>query len=915
MKEALRNIRGDQKLDNNIKVRVLDAKILNDLDFIELDVEENNTIFQNIIVIKGEIYPLPKKDDSLNIKQIYFDYDYRLIFRVFIKAEICKSFDNVIFSNDNNKEILSFSQNKIYQSLKTICNIQDNLYTNLFKLDSIDKNFSYLFCIQDLNYYKISNKLITSAFKSDDFFIITNYILNKNEISSNNLTIIKKLKEEEKIFQWFYRLNEKMKLFKVIDINEKNYICIDSNKNLYQVEKNKELEALNIKICQLLIVNYSINENSKCLLNKIKLNKNSIIKISEQDIYFSKLIPINHISVIYVHFLDYQKNNNLYDTLIIDGKEIKINNDEVYYIIPSLYKDFDFYPLNISLAKSDDINLKKDYKFILYQGLLNKINAFINFFSHKTYFIEYFSMSIDFPIIKINTKIYFEINKIQYELKYFDNFQSENRKRINCLNVPFQYIDNFDEKKLRKINSIQICNILEQNKNMIFGIFDINEMDSKEEQNDNSYFDNYYSEFGNIISLFDDKNIKFEKLREICLDIYSKSEINKSKDIILSTYCDELTLSQYKTRIGLLLCYYFNLYKDEMEEIIGCYYYIAAQMVRVNITLLQRLRIIIFYLDKKLSNSGSINEIIFLSKFNKNSPYVLASEFNKSEIKHINEFSRYFTVYLQLDSFIVTNYYIDELSFTFSLELLFVMKHYLLSFYEDFIFTTTENSDEYAYMSEQHNITVINERNIFSQEINYKKIRKLDNIEISKNYALPISFEFRHEKNSHQKRKNKNPRVFSPFVFYKDGKFERIKKKIKINGNEIIEKGESGRMVESYLTEDNKIFLLLKNIPIFGDLLDYTYYIEKDFSRLLKKMDEIKIINKKYFLDENGSYNQLFDKKENNIQLEKEKISELYDKTLKEEGKIRFGDVHYSIEEFNKYLKNWKMKNFFKNNK
>ena len=98
-----------------------------------------------------------------------------------------------------------------------------------------------------------------------------------------------------------------MKLFKVIDINEKNYICIDSNKNLYQVEKNKELEALNIKICQLLIVNYSINENSKCLLNKIKLNKNSIIKISEQDIYFSKLIPINHISVIYVHFLDYQK--------------------------------------------------------------------------------------------------------------------------------------------------------------------------------------------------------------------------------------------------------------------------------------------------------------------------------------------------------------------------------------------------------------------------------------------------------------------------------------------------------------------------------------------------------------------------------------------------------------------------------
>ena len=442
------------------------------------------------------------------------------------------------------------------------------------------------------------------------------------------------------------------------------------------------------------------------------------------------------------------------------------------------------------------------------------------------------------------------------------------------------------------------------------------------EQNDNSYFDNYYSEFGNIITLLDEKNIDFGKLREMCLKIYSESKIEKSNDIIISTYCNELTLSQYKTRLGLLICYYFNLYNEDFKRIIRQYKYIAMQMDddndNVNITLLQRLRIIIFYLDKKLNDSNSINDIIFLSQYNKDTPYVLASEFNKNEIKHLNEFSRYFSAYLQLDSFILKNYYIDKQSFSFSLELLFVMKHYLLSFYEGFIFTSTEKSDQYAYMSEQHDITVINEENLFTKCTNYDKLRRINDKKISKNYALPISFEFRHEKNSHQKRRNKNPRVFSPCVFYKDGKYEEIREKIIVNrkkGKEVIEKGESGRMVERYLCDDNKRFELLKNIPIFGELLDYTYFVEKDFSRLLKKMDEIKKKNNKLFINEDGSYNQLYDKKENNIQLKKEEISELYDKKLKEEGKIRFGDIHYSIEEFNKYLKNWEKRNSSKKNK
>ena len=72
---------------------------------------------------------------------------------------------------------------------------------------------------------------------------------------------------------------------------------------------------------------------------------------------------------------------------MINENEIRINNNEIYYKISSLYRNIYFYLINISLLKSEDIDLRKNFKFIIYQGLLNKINSFINFTSNKPYFI------------------------------------------------------------------------------------------------------------------------------------------------------------------------------------------------------------------------------------------------------------------------------------------------------------------------------------------------------------------------------------------------------------------------------------------------------------------------------------------------------------------------------------------------
>ena len=44
-------------------------------------------------------------------------------------------------------------------------------------------------------------------------------------------------------------------------------------------------------------------------------------------------------------------------------------------------------------------------------------------------------MSIDIPLIEIIDSTCIQINKEKYGLNNFDSFQSENRRRINALNI------------------------------------------------------------------------------------------------------------------------------------------------------------------------------------------------------------------------------------------------------------------------------------------------------------------------------------------------------------------------------------------------------------------------------------------------------------------------------------------------
>ncbi len=55
-----------------------------------------------------------------------------------------------------------------------------------------------------------------------------------------------------------------------------------------------------------------------------------------------------------------------------------------------------------------------------------------------------------------------------------------------------------------------------------------------------------------------------------------------------------------------------------------------------------------------------------------------------------------------------------------------------------------------------------------------------------------------------------------------------------------MDKGEDGILIESLITKDYKIIISLAKDFIYGELLDYRLFIQKDFSESLKKINEIK---------------------------------------------------------------------------
>ena len=174
---------------------------------------------------------------------------------------------------------------------------------------------------------------------------------------------------------------------------------------------------------------------------------------------------------------------------------------------------------------------------------------------------------------------------------------------------------------------------------------------------------------------------------------------------------------------------------------------------------------------------------------------------------------------LQLNSFPLIK--IDESipigGYTISMERIDIIKRNLYYSQDCFLFRVkTEN--KFLFLSnfdKKTGITCINEYRIFKNK----------DIQNNKDKAFPINLEFIYKRLGHGKEvinSKESPKIYFNGNF-KNCYIERQDKK----------EDETGKIIEKFILDDDVDFIsLFKNIFIFGDFIDYKYFIQSDFKQL-----------------------------------------------------------------------------------
>lgn len=305
------------------------------------------------------------------------------------------------------------------------------------------------------------------------------------------------------------------------------------------------------------------------------------------------------------------------------------------------------------------------------------------------------------------------------------------------------------------------------------------------------------------------------------------------------TFDQEITKSQLKTKMGILISYYFNKNKDKKEfrklvtfrniqNIIK-----KIESIKDIFVNCQILRIFSYLLRAKIEDKNE-TEILVLSEEKEDSAYLLAQNFIIEEIDNINEFSKLFIGYLQMDSIILYNYQIYENSYSLSIEPLFIIKHHLKSNYEGFFLLEEIDDKILGWTEKKENVTIINEQYLF-EKTKFKDPSHIRDKKELKNVAFGETIVLRHLNNSHKKKNKRNKRFPSPLYYCDNGVAMNI-----INKEFEIYKGEDGIVIESLITRDQTIIISLARDFIYGDLLDKSLFIQNNFNELLKKVEVIK---------------------------------------------------------------------------
>ena len=874
----------DKSIQCDQKFIVVDIKFSNDLEQIILDLIQNDENYKDVVMIKGTTFPLPYIYSILLVNRIYLKYDSEFKLKLFVEGK----FEGIAKISDLVKPTKFYSfDNNIIKTISELTEIiMPEINSNVFRIINLEDKITVKSIFDSKVYWVEMKQSQKNNFKLNDFLWICNYEVEQNILKKNKLTTIEIL-DNDKLLDFLDNSEEgKQILFQVIDIDEDNIILFNKNEIIYKLKKNqKMLEKQIIDWCMTIIIsNYSIKNNKE-----IELNDESFIHTFRIESYYIDNIVINLISILEIHFLDFRKENNKYDCItssIFSGEKMITKNIEYIYFDSITRKKFEFYPFDLTLSNSKNKDISSTFTLYLYPALLNKINAFLNPKEKQLYYYEFLYYNISDDLEEINKEII--VNDKKYNITINDNFGSKNRKRISIMNIPYQNCEIAQNEM--KTNSIQICELINNGFRRTIGIYDIkNEFKDYELHND--FFDEYYEDFGDIYDMIKKSKLNDKEISEK-LEIKLKKYNNKIGNVLIDSnnFCDKMTLSQFKSWFGLIICEYANnseKKKYTIYDILSIVNQMFKEIDNKNLKFKDIIRILLFKLNRILIKKSNYYDIKFVSDLNKNSPFALAYEFNKNQIQRLNEFSALFQAYLQLDSYIAYNYIHSEYTHTFSLELIFMIKFQLLSTYDDFFFIKNEDGDEYSLIDYKTKITTINIFRSFGKNFEEKDV--MSSIDKSKNYAMPLSLHFMHEKSGHYKYSIKNKGFNCPIIYFRGLRIE-----IEISNNKSIGEfyGESGRIIENFICKDKFIIDQLSSNFIFGEFFTMEYFDGKNFLKLItaveSKLEKLGIKNNEEDNDSHKIQNEIHYEKKNKVK--EEKISNL-------DSDIQVGDVILDLDQ------------------
>ena len=830
----------NRTIDVKIKGEII--KIDNSNELVSVDVKCKDYKLKGLTFYKTDLFPNPIINDFILIDKISYNHDEFYNPIISIHAEIIK--ENCSSIDIKNEFTFDFSPDNIINSLKKSLNMEKDLKSNLFiYINSNDKNYYVFKCIKNNEFYYINKKNCKNYgknFETKNILYINNYeeelVSLKKFIILTELSFIEEM-DEENLFVLLENqknISNKYLWGKIIEKDELHKIIkfMDNRQRIFKFKKYIK----NVELGQ-----YCLFSNCIIKDNYIELNGDSFSYFTKQNLYFSNKINFNKFTALQFYFPDFKENENIFNIIDIDGNIgeniIKNNSMEIIVDTKLLKTNYKLFPIKFRLKENIVSFDSKEFYIDILQGLLNKICMLINYKSKNSFSYEYLYTFFDETDIYDKTKT-ININNKEIKIDIFDNFVSKNRIRFNIVNIPFQgeFKPNFQLQDINfKNNSYLICETFKNNNNSnIYAIFNLNDIyrNLPLTINPNTIFNKYYNLFGNI---YDDLKKQFTDDEALEFIEKCKSKINKATNLSdeILIFDEDITASQLKTRFGFLISYYLN-YNEETDskKIINFKniqtFINTIETMKNQFSNNQILKMFSYLLRRTIKDKNN-TELVFVSELKKNSfsPFYSAIKFNLEEIDNINEYSKLFQGYLQMDSYILYNYQKKSNSYSLSIEPEFIVKYHLKSNYEGFFFVERIDNNILAWTEEKENIIVINETNLFERS-KYINVRYIENEEDANSHAFGISMVFRHESNSHIKKNLKNKLISSPLYYCDDGEIKEIQYK---ESDEL--KGIDGAMIESLISENREIIISLVKDFIYGELFNSKYFIGKSFHLLL----------------------------------------------------------------------------------